>query len=92
VALDITGTVALDITGTVALDIKGKVALDITSTVALSVKIVTICYFIQLAIIFVQSREVLGFHSCINELNFLLLYEATLLGEWLQTFRQTVRA
>jgi len=38
-----------------------------------------------------QLHEFLGFHSGINNLNFLLLYEATLLGKWLQTFRQTVR-
>jgi hypothetical protein len=38
-----------------------------------------------------QLREFLGFHSGINNRNFLLLYEATLLDKWLQTFRQTVR-
>jgi len=37
-----------------------------------------------------QLREFVGFHSGINNLNFLLLHEATLLGKWLQTFRQTV--
>jgi SpoVK/Ycf46/Vps4 family AAA+-type ATPase len=31
------------------------------------------------------------FHSSTNNLNFLLLHEATLLGKWLQTFRQNVR-
>jgi hypothetical protein len=38
-----------------------------------------------------QLREFLGFHSGINKLNFLPLYEATWLGKWLQTFQQTVR-
>jgi SpoVK/Ycf46/Vps4 family AAA+-type ATPase len=38
-----------------------------------------------------QLRDILGFHSGINNLTFLLLHEATLLGQWLQTFRQTVR-
>ena len=37
-----------------------------------------------------KLRECVGFHSGINNLTFLLLYEATLLGKWLQTFRQTV--
>ena len=37
-----------------------------------------------------QIREFLGFHSGINNLTFLLLYEATLLGKWLRTFRQMV--
>jgi hypothetical protein len=37
-----------------------------------------------------QLREFLGFHSGMNKLTFLLLYETTLLGKWLQTFRQTV--
>jgi hypothetical protein len=32
-------------------------------------------------------REFLDFHSGINNLTFLLLYETTLLGKWLQTFR-----
>jgi len=34
-----------------------------------------------------KLREFVGFHIGINKL---LLYEATLLGKWLQTFRQTV--
>jgi hypothetical protein len=38
-----------------------------------------------------QLREALSFHSGINNLTFLLLYEATLMDKWLQTFRQTVR-
>jgi hypothetical protein len=38
-----------------------------------------------------QLGEFVGVHSGISKLNFLLLYEATLLGKWLQTFRQTVR-
>jgi hypothetical protein len=38
-----------------------------------------------------QLREFVGFHCGINNLNFLLLYEVTLLGKWIQTFRQTVR-
>jgi hypothetical protein len=38
-----------------------------------------------------QFSELLGFRSGINNLTFLLLYEATWLGKWLQTFRQTVR-
>jgi hypothetical protein len=38
-----------------------------------------------------QLHEILGFHSGINNLTFLLLCEATLLGKWLQMFRQTVR-
>ena len=38
-----------------------------------------------------QLRDFVGLHSGINKLNFLLLYEVTLLGKWLQTFRQTVR-
>jgi len=38
-----------------------------------------------------QLREFVGFHSGINNQNILLLYEATLLGKWLQTFRPTVR-
>ena len=33
-----------------------------------------------------QLREFVGFHSPKNKLTFLLLYEATLLGKWLQTF------
>jgi hypothetical protein len=32
----------------------------------------------------------LGFHSGKNNLIFLLLYEVTLLGNWLQAFRQNV--
>ena len=36
-----------------------------------------------------ELREFVGFHSGINDLTFLLLYESTLLGKWLQTFRQT---
>jgi len=38
-----------------------------------------------------QLREFVGFHSGINNVSFLLLHETTLLGKWLQTFRQTVR-
>ena len=38
-----------------------------------------------------QLGEFVGFHSGINNLTFLLLHEATLLGKWLQTFRQTVQ-
>jgi len=38
-----------------------------------------------------QLREFLCFHSGINKINFLLLYKATLLDKWLQTFQQTVR-
>jgi hypothetical protein len=38
-----------------------------------------------------QLRDFVGFHSDINNLNFILLYEATLLGKWLQTFRHTDR-
>ena len=38
-----------------------------------------------------QLREFVGFHSCINSLTFLPLYEAMFLGKWLQTVRQTVR-
>jgi hypothetical protein len=38
-----------------------------------------------------QLLQFVGFHSGINNPTFLLLYEATLLGKWLQTFRQTVR-
>jgi hypothetical protein len=38
-----------------------------------------------------QLREFVGFRSGINKLTFLLLYEATLLGKWLQTFRQAIR-
>jgi len=38
-----------------------------------------------------QLRLFVTFHSGINKLSFLMLYEATLLGKWLQTFRQTVR-
>jgi uncharacterized membrane protein YbaN (DUF454 family) len=37
-----------------------------------------------------QLHKFACFHSSINNLTFLLLYEATLLGKWLQTFRQTV--
>ena len=48
-------------------------------------------YGVQLALRFMQLRELAGFHSGINNLIFLLLHEATLLGKWLQTFRQTVR-
>ena len=36
-----------------------------------------------------QLREFVGFHSGINNVSFLLLHETTLLGKWLQTFRQT---
>jgi hypothetical protein len=35
-------------------------------------------------------RQVVTFHSGINKPNTLFLYEATLLGKWLQRFRQTV--
>jgi len=38
-----------------------------------------------------QLRGVLGFHSGKNDLTILLLYEATLLVKWIQTFGQTVR-
>jgi len=38
-----------------------------------------------------QLREFVGFHSGINNLAFVLLYESTLLCKWLQTFRQIVR-
>jgi hypothetical protein len=38
-----------------------------------------------------QLRVFSGFHSGINNLIILLLYEAMLLGKWLQTFRQAVR-
>ena len=38
-----------------------------------------------------QLRDFLGFHSGINNLTIFLLYEAMLLGKWLQTFRQTVK-
>jgi hypothetical protein len=38
-----------------------------------------------------QLGEFVSVHSGKSKLTFLLLYEATLLGEWLQTFRQTVR-
>jgi len=38
-----------------------------------------------------QFRYFLGFHSSINNLPFLLLYEGRLLGNWLQTFREDVR-
>jgi hypothetical protein len=38
-----------------------------------------------------QLREVLGFNSDINKLQFLLLYEATMENKWLQTFLQAVR-
>jgi len=38
-----------------------------------------------------QINVILGFHSGINNLTFLLLYETTLLGKWLRTFRQKVR-
>jgi hypothetical protein len=38
-----------------------------------------------------QLHEILGFHSDINNQNILVLYEAMLLGKWLQTFRQRVR-
>jgi len=39
---------------------------------------------------FKQFDQVLDFHSGINNLHFLLLYEVTLLGNWLQTFREKV--
>jgi len=35
-------------------------------------------------------REILGFHSDINNVTILLLCEAKLLIKWLQKFRQTV--
>jgi len=38
-----------------------------------------------------QLPWILCSHSGIKNLNFFLLYEATLLVKWLQTFRQTVR-
>ena len=38
-----------------------------------------------------QLRYLLGLHSGINKLPFLLLYEATMLGNWLQTFQEKVR-
>ena len=38
-----------------------------------------------------QLHDFLGFHSGINNLTFLLLYEATLLFKWIQTFRHKVR-
>jgi len=37
-----------------------------------------------------QFRYFLGFHSSINYLPFLLLYEFRLLGNWLQSFREDV--
>jgi len=40
---------------------------------------------------FVHFRYFLGFHSSINNLPFLLLYEFRLLDNWLQTFREDVR-
>jgi len=38
-----------------------------------------------------QLRELAGFLSGINNATFLLLHEATLLGKWSQTIRQTVK-
>jgi hypothetical protein len=37
-----------------------------------------------------QLRQIFGFHSGINNLHFLLLYDTTLLGNWLRTFREEV--
>ena len=37
-----------------------------------------------------QLKQVLVFYSCMNKLHFLLLCEVTLLGNWLQTFREKV--
>ena len=37
-----------------------------------------------------QLRQVLDFHSGINNLNFLLLYDIMLLRNWLVTFREKV--
>jgi hypothetical protein len=41
---------------------------------------------------FVQLHQVSGFHNGINSLHYLLLYDITLLGNWLLTFREKVRA
>jgi hypothetical protein len=88
----ITGTVALSVTGTVALSVTGTVALSVTGTVALSVTNVTVYNLaIQIAIRFLQLHGSFVFHISINNLTFLLLYEATLLGMWLRIFGQTVR-
>jgi hypothetical protein len=38
-----------------------------------------------------QLCEVLGFHSGVNKLRFLLLYEVILLGNWLQSFGEKER-
>jgi hypothetical protein len=38
-----------------------------------------------------RLRDFLGFQSGINKLRFLLLYEVTLLGSWLQSFREKER-
>jgi len=46
----------------------------------------------KLGVRLLQSCEFVGFHSGINKLIFLLLYEATLMGKWLLIFRLTVRA
>jgi hypothetical protein len=37
-----------------------------------------------------QLREFVGYHSGISNLTFFLLYDVSLLGKWLQTFRQIV--
>ena len=37
-----------------------------------------------------QFRYLLGFHSGINDLHFLLLHHGTLLGNSLQAYRETV--
>jgi len=37
-----------------------------------------------------QFYQVLSFHSDINNLHFLLLYDIMLLGNWLVTFREKV--
>jgi hypothetical protein len=44
----------------------------------------------QLILRLMVLRQVLGFHSGINNLHFLLLYDTTLLGNWLRTFREKV--
>ena len=38
-----------------------------------------------------NKYKIAGFHGNINKINFLLLYEATFIGKWLEKFRQTMK-
>jgi hypothetical protein len=62
---------------------------DVTRTVTVLLQSNSFKY-VRAALRFMQLRYLLGSHSGINNLHFLLLYEGTLLGNWLQACRETV--